>query len=59
MATEAVAELSDRFARVYAGLVGGRPDAVGGERYARFARVCTGAEVAPQEAATGGEASRS
>ncbi|MFI1284321.1 DUF885 domain-containing protein [Streptomyces sp. NPDC020858] len=49
-ATGAVAELRDWFAQVYAGLVDGHPDAVGGERYARFARLYTGAELDPDEA---------
>ncbi|WP_404962479.1 DUF885 domain-containing protein [Streptomyces sp. 147326] len=50
MATGAVAELRDWFAQVYAGRVDGQPDAVGSERYARFARTYTGAEVDPGEA---------
>ncbi|MFF3676117.1 DUF885 domain-containing protein [Streptomyces sp. NPDC002120] len=50
VATGAVAELRDWFAQTYAGLVDGQPDAVGGERYARFARLYTGAEVDPDEA---------
>ncbi|MFD4866835.1 DUF885 domain-containing protein [Streptomyces sp. NPDC058412] len=50
VATGAVAELRDWFAQVYAGLVDGQPDAVGGARYARFSRVYTGAEVDPDEA---------
>ncbi|MEU9165330.1 DUF885 domain-containing protein [Streptomyces sp. NPDC048424] len=50
VATGAVAELRDWFAQVYAGLVDGQPDAVGGERYARFSRKYTGAEVDPDEA---------
>ncbi|WP_374777972.1 DUF885 domain-containing protein [Streptomyces sp. NBC_01310] len=50
LATGAVAELRDWFAQVYAGLVDGHPDAVGGERYARFARLYTGAGLDPDEA---------
>ncbi|MFJ3728350.1 DUF885 domain-containing protein [Streptomyces sp. NPDC090045] len=50
VATGAVAELRDWFAQVYAARVDGQPDAVGGERYARFARIYTGAEVDPDEA---------
>ncbi|MFE9933847.1 DUF885 domain-containing protein [Streptomyces sp. NPDC005533] len=50
VATSAVADLRDWFTQVYAGLVDGQPDAVGGERHARFTRLYTGAEVDPDEA---------
>ncbi|WP_044366291.1 DUF885 domain-containing protein [Streptomyces natalensis] len=49
-ATTAVAELHDWFLNVYGPMVADAPDVVGRERYVRFARVHTGADLDLDEA---------
>ncbi|WP_211658399.1 DUF885 domain-containing protein [Phytoactinopolyspora halophila] len=50
VASEALAELRDYFAQTYAPAAAGVPDAVGRERYARWARYWTGSELDLEDA---------